>query len=111
MMKNKTKEKLHKSFMDKMDKYVEESEFMPIAVFIDGGEIDGVSYCGEFLKLLEEHENLLFNQGRLEVLNEIQDFIENQRDNGNMKPMGNGFSASLCISDLLKEIERLKNGN
>jgi hypothetical protein len=44
---------------------------------MDGGQFDGVSYCGEFLKLLEEHENNLINNSRLSALNEVQEIMNN----------------------------------
>jgi hypothetical protein len=105
-MKNKTKEQQHKIFMKKMDKYVEESEFMPIAVFMDGGQFDGVSYCGEFLKLLEEHENNLINNSRLSALNEVQEIIEKNKGRKTDYPKVWWINCDILNS----EIEKLKNG-
>ena len=43
--------------------------------------------------------------GRQNVRKEILEFIENQRDNGNMEGQ-KGFSAALCLSSLIKFLEK-----
>jgi len=46
-----------------------------------------------------------FSLGRQSAINEVLDFINKERDNGNCE--GGGFSAGICLSDLIK---KLKNG-
>ena len=43
-----------------------------------------------------------FSLGRQSAINEVLDFINKERDNGNCE--GGGFSAGICLSDLIKKL-------
>jgi hypothetical protein len=46
-----------------------------------------------------------FKAGQLSERNSILEWIENQRDNRNMQ---GGFSSALCLSQLMKDLEKSK---
>jgi hypothetical protein len=51
--------------------------------------------------------NISYNDGYEEAIGEILEFIESERDNGNISGE-KGFSASLCLSKLLKNLKKKK---
>ena len=48
-----------------------------------------------------------FSLGRQATIDEILDFINKERDNGNCE--GGGFSAGICLADLIKKLTEIKN--
>jgi hypothetical protein len=56
-------------------------------------------------KLLQRGYNKGFQEGKQQTLKDVLDFINNQRDNGNLVNE-KGFSSSLCLSQLIKMIEK-----
>jgi len=56
-------------------------------------------------QIIKDTAEYNYNLGYLKAREEILKFIETERDNGNME--GHiGFSASLCLSKLIKELEK-----
>jgi hypothetical protein len=72
----------------------------------------------EHFKSYQESMRKMYEKGKKDKADEILIFINNERDNGNLDcdvtgvSMGNnkgqhrGFSASLCLSKLIKYLER-----
>ena len=63
------------------------------------GKDIGKIYCGDFIgkKIYND-----FYIGRQSAIKEVLDFINKERDNGNCE--GGGFSAGICLSDLIKKL-------
>jgi hypothetical protein len=60
----------------------------------------------EHFKNYQESLKRMYEKGKKDKADEIKQFIEKERDNGNMYEgqITKGFSASLCLSKLLKQL-------
>ncbi len=71
--------------------------------------ITGESVWNNFAKThtVEEHESM--NRERYIKVSELLEFINKERDNGNIHPLpegyGRGFSPALCLSRILEMIK------
>ena len=59
-----------------------------------------------FVGASEKAIDIAISETRKETAKEILEFINHERDKGNIT--GDGFSAALCLSNLIKKMEKYK---
>ena len=62
-------------------------------------------YLMNYDEIFRKGKKFGYEEGQLSEQKRILEWIENQRDNGNMQ---GGFSSALCLSQLMKDLEKSK---